>query len=58
MTKYKDLPKDEKEFADYVSMKWIRVISFGAFLGLGIWMLLSPEKPEHQYIEKATVSIM
>lgn len=55
MTKYKDLPNDEKGFVDYYQMRFIRLISFASFLGLGLWMLLSPEKPEHQSIEKSSL---
>ena len=59
MTKYKDLSKEDKEMADYVSMKWVRsVITSGALLILGAWMVISPEKPEHSYIEKASVSLL
>jgi len=42
MTKYKDLKQEEKEFVDFYQMKWIRIIGFLAFLGLGVWMLIDP----------------
>jgi len=29
-----------------------------AILSMGIWMVLSPGKPKHAYVEKATVSIV
>jgi hypothetical protein len=35
MTKYKDLPLDEKGLVDYLQMRWVRIISFSAFLFLG-----------------------
>ena len=55
MTKYKDLPADEKGLVDYYQMRFIRVISFFSFLALGVWMLISPEKPAHNSIEKSTL---
>lgn len=55
MTKYKDLPEDEKGFVDYYQMRFIRVVSFSAFLAMGMWMLLSPEKPAHESVEKSSL---
>lgn len=57
MTKYKDLKQEEKEFVDFYQMKWVRIIGFLSFLGLGTWMLIDPSKPEHRSIEKVTVSL-
>lgn len=56
--KYKDLKQEEKAFVDYTSMFWVRIMTFSAFLGLGVWMLISPEKPEHRSIEKSTVYLL
>ena len=57
MTKYKDLKQEEKEFVDFYQMKWVRIIGFLAFLGLGIWMLIDPTPPRHQSVERATVAL-
>lgn len=57
MTKYKDLKQEEKEFVDFYQMKWVRIIGFLAFLGLGVWMLIDPTPPRHQSVERATVAL-
>ncbi|MCB0509627.1 MAG: hypothetical protein KDC82_02610 [Bacteroidetes bacterium] len=52
------LTKEEEDLSSYIANKWISIISAGAFLCLGVWMLISPAKPKHAYIEKATVSLL
>lgn len=52
------LTSEEDALASYIAQKWISIISAGAFMGLGVWMLISPSKPKHEYIEKATVSLL
>jgi hypothetical protein len=57
VTKFKDLPVEEKEIVDYYQMRWAHMIYFSGFIGMGLWMLIDPRKPQHQYIEKVTVSL-
>lgn len=57
MKKYKDQCAAEKGLTDYVQMKYVRLISFVSFFGLGLWMLLDPAKPEHRSVEKVTVAL-
>lgn len=52
------LTSEEDALANYIAGKWISIISAGAFMALGVWMLISPSKPKHEHIEKATVSLL
>ena len=56
--KYKDMDVDEKFIHDAVGMKKVRIFSGVAALGLGVWMIITPEGLEHASTEKATVYLM
>jgi len=49
---------EQKQYRDNHERKIITMFAPIAILIMGIWMLLSPAKPKHSHIEKATVSIM
>ena len=58
MAKYSKLTKDVRHLRDEIDRKWIGVISIAAFLAIGIWMLLDPQQPEHNEVEKTSVYLM
>ncbi|NOQ74057.1 MAG: hypothetical protein GQ574_18770 [Crocinitomix sp.] len=51
-------PAKEKIFEEAMAHKWIALISLGAFLGIGIWMLLVPNGLKHSGYEKSSVYLI
>lgn len=47
-----------KILEDAIINRYVRMISVVALLGLGIWMLIAPGKPDHASVEKGTVYIL
>lgn len=52
------LTPQQKQYRDQRDMKIIQIISPFALVFLGTWMLISPAKPKHASIEKATTSVL
>lgn len=52
------LTPEQKRYRDLRDMKIIQIISPFGLLFLGTWMLISPAKPRHASVEKATTSVL
>ena len=54
----KELSPEKKLYRDNRDKKIIAMFAPGSVLFLGVWMLLSPSRPKHSRVEKATVSVL
>lgn len=54
----KQLTPEQKIYRDNRDRKIIGLAGAVAVLAMGAWMLISPAKPKHASVEKATVSVV